>query len=160
MKLESGSICQGFSSVKDDYMDTIEGTEYSQLLADAESGEISWSTHYSELEHAISLYWDPNLPRTFFQGPIDPPWSFGITAPFRKSIKNIDRKLQGRVLEAVLKICDSPLTPYGDTIKPLQGSLGGLWRVRIGDHRLIYQPSEEDRKVLLLEFGPRGGIYD
>ena len=93
-------------------METKEGTEYSRLLFDAESGEISWHTGYSGLEREIKQYWDTTLrfAKVYYQRRKEPDlrrkepeWSFGITAPFQSSIKNIDRNLQGRVFEAVLK---------------------------------------------------------
>ncbi len=130
------------------------------LLNNTFEEKINWLTHYQELEEAIKRIWNPERGFTFFQGPVNPPWTFGIADSFRKSIKGLDRKLQGRILEAVMKICESPLNPVGDTLKPLSGELQGFWRYRIGDHRLIYRPDKEEGKVLLLEFGPRGDIYE
>jgi hypothetical protein len=52
------------------------------------------------------------------------------------------------------------MTPIGDTIKPLTGDLRGLWRYRIGDARLVYFPQIEFRKITLISFGGRGGIYE
>ncbi|MEW8061065.1 MAG: type II toxin-antitoxin system RelE/ParE family toxin [Candidatus Thiodiazotropha endolucinida] len=83
-----------------------------------------------------------------------------MSSSFQKSLKNIDKKLQGRVLEALLKICESPVTAQGNTIKPLTGELSGLWRYRIGGHRLVYRPDIESRKVLFIEFSPRGSVYE
>lgn len=88
------------------------------------------------------------------------PWVIAFTSTFQKSISNIDKKLQGRVLKAVSDLSNAPITLIGDTIKPLIGELKGLWRYRIGDYRLIYEPNEESKKVVLLEFSPRGSIYE
>ena len=62
------------------------------------------------------------------------PWGFKITDQFMSSIKRIDKKLQGRILEAITKISLSPTTSTGNTIKPLTGDLEGFWRYRIGDY--------------------------
>jgi mRNA-degrading endonuclease RelE of RelBE toxin-antitoxin system len=60
---------------------------------------------------------------------------------FIKSVAKIDKKLQGRILEALAKITEAPTTIIGDTVKPLSGDLKGLWRYRIGDYRLVYDPN-------------------
>ena len=75
------------------------------------------------------------------------------------SINRIDKKLQGRILEAITKLTLSPITSTGDTIKPLTGDLEGFWRYRIGDYRLIYKPVEKFREILLISFSSRGSVY-
>ncbi len=87
-------------------------------------------------------------------------WYIGMTTEFIKSIKDIDRKLQGRILQAIAEIIKNPLQPKGDTIKPLIGKLQGCWRMRIGDYRLIYRPDESTGFITLLAFSARGSIYD
>jgi mRNA interferase RelE/StbE len=137
--------------------------EHDQILlalSEANSAEIRWVTHYSAVEDELLRLWNPKHPIIFFQGPLHPVWSFGLAPVFRKSLQDLDRKLQGRVLEAIMKICESPMTVQGDTIKPLSGSLSGLWRCRIGDYRLVYRPDSDSKQVLLLEFASRGSVYD
>ncbi len=88
-------------------------------------------------------------------------WLVSFTSEFQKSVFDMnDKKLQGRILEAVTKICKKPMEPHGDTIKPLSGKLAGKWRYRIGNYRLIYLPDEKKRTIFLLVIGPRGDIYD
>jgi hypothetical protein len=48
----------------------------------------------------------------------------------------IDRKLQGRILEALVEITKNPTEVRGDTVKPLTGDLKGFWRYRVGDYRI------------------------
>lgn len=88
------------------------------------------------------------------------PWTIAFTPTFLSSIAKADRKLQGRILKAIAELSEAPFHIRGDTKKPLVNELNGLWRYRIGDHRLVYQPSERDQTVILLEFGSRGKIYD
>lgn len=87
-------------------------------------------------------------------------WLVGLTNEFEKSISNKDKKFMGRVLEAIQHISNSPITPRGDTVKPLSGQYKGLWRYRLGDYRLIYEPNLEKELVLILTVASRGGIYD
>lgn len=86
-------------------------------------------------------------------------WNICLTARFSKSASRLDKKLQGRILAALLELGDAPDTPIGDTIKPLDGDRRGEWRYRIGDYRLIYRPDRNRREVLLLDVAPRGGVY-
>jgi len=89
----------------------------------------------------------------------EPDWYIGFSNEFLKSVSSIDRKLRGRVLEAIAKIGLAPSTPVGDTIKPLTGNLSGLWRIRVGDSRLVYYPHAATRRITLISFGPRGSVY-
>ncbi len=79
-----------------------------------------------------------------------------MTDEFIKAVQAIDRKLQGRILEAISYLSRKPTEPKGDTVKPLTGDLKGLWRYRLGDYRLVYRPEEEDRQVVLVTFTSRG----
>lgn len=89
-----------------------------------------------------------------------PDWYVGFSNEFLKTVSGVDRKLQGRILEAIARISENPNTPVGDTIKPLSADLAGLWRVRIGDERLVYYPDSESKQITLISFGPRGRIYN
>lgn len=87
-------------------------------------------------------------------------WHFGFANSFRKAVDSIDRKLQGRILQALNDIAISPVTNRGDTIKPLSGDMNGFWRYRIGDFRLVYYPDEVTHTVTLCDFASRGSAYD
>ena len=87
------------------------------------------------------------------------PWSISLSNEFVKETTSIDRKLQGRILESLMQIAARPLEARGDTQKPLTANLNGLWRVRLGDYRLIYRPDLRDRRVYCLSFSARGDAY-
>lgn len=88
-----------------------------------------------------------------------PDWHFVLSDDFIKSIERIDKKLQGRALEAITKIAQSPTTVVGDTVKPLTADLKGLWRYRVGDYRLVYAPDVDEKHITLLSFEARGDVY-
>ena len=46
----------------------------------------------------------------------------------------------------------------GPNIKRLRGELSGLYRYRMGQLRVIYK-IEEDRIVIIIAIGSRGGVY-
>jgi len=89
-----------------------------------------------------------------------PPWYVGMSADFAKQISSIDRKLQGRILEALTNLTSNPVEARGDTVKPLTGDFRGCWRYRIGDYRLIYSPDKSTGDITLLAFAARGAAYD
>lgn len=91
--------------------------------------------------------------------PKEPDWDLGLSSEFRKAIRGIDRKLQGRILQAIDYISTKPTVPQGDTVKPLGGELKGLWRYRIGDYRLLYRPDPDNGRVVLVTFVARGAAY-
>lgn len=86
-------------------------------------------------------------------------WGFHMTHAFRKSIKDLDKNLRGRVLDAITEICIRPMELRGDTVKPLTGELQGFWRYRLGDYRLIYHPDPNAHRIDLISIGGRGQIY-
>lgn len=89
-----------------------------------------------------------------------PDWYVGFSTEFVKSIAKIDKNKRARLLEAISRLANAPTTPHGNTVKPLTGDMSGLWRYRIGGDRLVYKPNSQSKKVALLSFGARGGIYE
>jgi mRNA-degrading endonuclease RelE of RelBE toxin-antitoxin system len=88
-----------------------------------------------------------------------PPWFVGMSSAFSKDIVNIDRTLQGRILEALVEITENPTEVRGDTVKPLTGHLRGCWRYRVGGYRIIYSPNKTTGDITLLAFDSRGSAY-
>jgi mRNA-degrading endonuclease RelE of RelBE toxin-antitoxin system len=86
-------------------------------------------------------------------------WTIAITAGFKDAITRLDKKLLGRVLEAITDLSAQPMQLRGDTVKPLQDSRKGEWRYRIGDWRLIYRPVQPQRLIMLLAFDSRSDVY-
>lgn len=89
-----------------------------------------------------------------------PPWFLGMSREFVKAIAGLDRKLQGRILEAIADISEDPTTPRGDTKKALRADFDGCWRFRIGDFRLIYSADQSSGNITLVAFAGRGSIYE
>lgn len=115
----------------------------------------------------IQKVWNPEYqrpprisePGVCYGPPPEPEWFVGLTPAFERSIKGVDKTLQGRILQALVELCNGPMTARGDTIKPLEGDKAGLWRYRIGDYRLVYRPDTNVKKVILVSFNPRGSAY-
>jgi addiction module RelE/StbE family toxin len=86
-------------------------------------------------------------------------WLIGLSSEFKKSVKKVDKKLKGRILDAIETLSTDPVSPKGDTIKPLTKELAGLWRYRVGDFRLVYKPDSKNKQITLLTFSSRGSVY-
>lgn len=107
----------------------------------------------------LKSLWDPTYePPQYSLG--EPDWLVGMTAGFLKDVASIDRKLQGRILDAISQIIRAPTTSRGDTVKPLGGQMKGLWRYRLGDYRLLYRPVEGTHQINLMAFSARGQTYE
>ncbi len=86
-------------------------------------------------------------------------WRFAALSGFRKNVWR-QPSLFERVANAIVEICEDPMTPRGNTIKRLTGDMQGYWRYRLGDFRLVYRPDVDRLTVYCYRLAPRGGAYD
>lgn len=70
-------------------------------------------------------------------------------------IKKLGQSIQNRIIK---KFKDLSVNPQLG--KPLTSSLSGLWSLRIGDYRALYQIKNKELIVLVLKVGHRKNIYD
>ena len=68
-----------------------------------------------------------------------------------KFIESQTHKQQERLLRSIYSI------PNGK-IKPLQG-FENIYRLRIGDYRIIYRVNNEELVIIVLKIGNRGDVY-
>ena len=85
-------------------------------------------------------------------------WKFTAAKEFQRDLRKHGQQF-GRVIEAIVAICQDPMSPHGNTVKPLGDELQGMWRFRLGDFRLIYEPDTEKSVVHFLGLKPRSGAY-
>ena len=75
----------------------------------------------------------------------------------KKDIAKIDRPVKAAIKKAIEeKLTVDPIA-FG---KPLQYSLKGHRRLRIGDDRVIYEIFETELTVVILTIGHRREVYD
>ena len=129
--------------------DDVDPSELDELLVSEDAEEI--------LDDEIDLDLDFDTVSESDEEPED--WMIGLTTEFIKSIKKVDKKLKGRILDALGWLSKDPVTMKGNTVKPLTDELAGLWRYRVGNYRLIYKPDDKSKRVTLLTFSPRGDAY-
>lgn len=74
-----------------------------------------------------------------------------------KSFEKLDRKKQKKLATVIDALKENPfLVP---NVKSLQGLSADMYRVRIGDLRLIYRLENENLIIIVLKIGSRGDVY-
>jgi mRNA interferase RelE/StbE len=64
-----------------------------------------------------------------------------------KEIAALPQHARARVLEAIQKLAEDP-RPRG--VRKLMGEMGGAWRIRVGDYRILYDVDDEAQLVIIL----------
>lgn len=75
-----------------------------------------------------------------------------VTKQVEKFIRKQDRPTQIRIVKAVNEL------PDGD-VKKLKG-YEGFFRFRVGDIRVIFEKQDEEYRIILIDIGNRGQIYN
>jgi mRNA-degrading endonuclease RelE of RelBE toxin-antitoxin system len=86
-------------------------------------------------------------------------WRIIVTSRFKKAIKNLDKDSEEHLLKAVDRILTSPREPMGNTIMPLSNDKRGLWRYRLGNSRILYEPHKDAKQIIFVDYGDRSGVY-
>lgn len=80
------------------------------------------------------------------------------TLRFTKALKKLDRPVSRRVLVALYELIE--LDDPTARLTPLQHGLAGLWRLGVGDYRVILDARRDDVVIVALARGHRSNIYD
>ena len=84
------------------------------------------------------------------------------TIDYTQSAKNNLKKLDKSVARRILAFMDNRVAKHEDprTLgKSLTGSLGILWRYRIGDYRIICEIQHSAVRILVVRIGHRSEVY-
>lgn len=85
-------------------------------------------------------------------------WTIEYTDTARDQLHKLDRQVARRILDYM----DERVAHLEDprsTGKALKGPLGGLWRYRVGDCRVICDIQDGALRVLVVQIGNRREIY-
>ena len=77
-----------------------------------------------------------------------------LTAESEHFIKKCDKAIRNRIMKSLRKLEDEP-----ESGKPLTSILTGLWSLRIGDYRAIYQIKNKELIVIVIKIGHRKSVY-
>ncbi|MDU0349267.1 type II toxin-antitoxin system RelE/ParE family toxin [Actinomyces sp. MRS3W] len=85
-------------------------------------------------------------------------WSVELTDRAEKALRRLDRSIQQRLVRKLRKIqgADDPR----DFLKPMKGPLASLFRLRVGDYRVLIDVQDERCVILAIDIGHRSTIYD
>lgn len=75
----------------------------------------------------------------------------------KEDLTSISKTNKDQIRKAIEKKLATNPIEFG---KPLQYSLKGLRRLRVGDYRIIFQIDEENKGVLIVKIGHRREVYD
>jgi mRNA interferase RelE/StbE len=86
-------------------------------------------------------------------------WTVEFDDRARKELRKLSHENQQTILRYLRERIAGSIDPrqFG---KPLRLNLAGLWRYRVGDHRLICRLEEHRLVVLILKLGHRRNVYD
>ena len=85
-------------------------------------------------------------------------WTIDYTASALGQLKKLDKPTARRIVDYMderISEMDNPRS----TGKALTGPLGGLWRCRVGDCRVICDIQDGALRVLVVQLGSRREVY-
>lgn len=85
-------------------------------------------------------------------------WTIDYTDTAKTQLRKLDKTSAKRILDfmdARVAGRDDPRT----TGKALTGPLGGLWRYRVGDFRVICEIQDGALRILVVQLGNRREVY-
>jgi len=85
-------------------------------------------------------------------------WKIEYTETARNRLRKLDKPVARRIVD-YLDERIAPLENPRSAGKALTGPMGGLWRYRVGDYRVICEIQDEVLRVLVIEIGNRRDVY-
>ena len=76
-----------------------------------------------------------------------------------KTLSKLDSKTRARIIEAIVDLENFPLFIDLHDLEKLKGR-DGYYRIRVGDHRLIFKVVKEKNVIYLEKIGRRERVYD
>ena len=75
-----------------------------------------------------------------------------------EEFKRLDKAVQ-RIIKEKLELLAQNSQALRNNIKPLKGKYKGLYRLRVGNYRIIYKVDNDQLIILVIRIGHRGNIY-
>lgn len=84
-------------------------------------------------------------------------YTVDVSEAARKAFLRLPKSLRQRMGLRLRALADDP-RPQG--ARSLKGTLAGYFRIRVGDHRVVYAVDDGERRVWVIRIGPRRSVYD
>jgi mRNA interferase RelE/StbE len=85
-------------------------------------------------------------------------WTIEYTEAADRQLRKLDKPAARRILDYMNQRI-APLEDVRSAGKALHGTLGDLWRYRIGEYRVICELEDKQLRVLVVRVGTRKDIY-
>ena len=85
-------------------------------------------------------------------------WTIDYSNTAREQLRKLDKSLARRIVNYMDERIATLENPR-NAAKPLVGALGGLWRYRIGDCRVICDIQDGALRILVVRVGTRSEVY-
>lgn len=85
-------------------------------------------------------------------------WTIDYTDTARTQLRKLDKQTAKRILDFLDERVAGRADPRS-TGKALTGPLGGLWRYKIGDFRVICDIQDGSLHILVVQLGNRRDVY-
>lgn len=86
------------------------------------------------------------------------PYSLEFDNKAKKQLKKLDKPITKKILQWLHQNVDQSTNPY-EHGKALTGNLGGFWRYRVGDYRVICEIQDDKLVVLAVQIAHRKQVY-
>lgn len=86
-------------------------------------------------------------------------WSIRLGAEFERSLRKLDKQTTRRILLVKLYGLVDLDEPQA-RCKALTGPLAGLWRLRVGDYRVLLDIQRHELVIISLDVAHRSSVYD
>ena len=71
------------------------------------------------------------------------------------NLKKLDNPIKERIMKKIKLLEENPR--FG---VQLSANLAGLWKLRVGDYRVIYEIRNNELRVLIIKIGHRKNVYE
>ncbi len=85
-------------------------------------------------------------------------WSIRLASDFERSLRKLDKQTARRILVKLYGLVD--LDQPEARCKALTGPLASLWRLRVGDYRVLLDIQRGELVIVALDVGHRSSVYD
>ena len=85
-------------------------------------------------------------------------WTIDYTDTAKGQLRKLDKPIARRIVDFMDERVAGADNPR-QTGKALTGPLGGLWRYRVGDDWVICEIQDGALRVLVVQLGNRGSVY-
>lgn len=85
-------------------------------------------------------------------------WAVRLADECERSLLKLDKQVARRILVKLYGLAD--LDDPQSRCKALTGALAGLWRLRVGDYRVLLDIQRDQLVIVALDAGHRRSIYD